>query len=97
MQVLSRARFTDGDDESPVMIGTKMVERVVNMRKLAPPKHEDHHSSRDNSYGKSSSGSSGFGTTLSKKSLDMAMRHMVCPFIPLLMFYLKSFRSFSFN
>ncbi|KAG5142912.1 hypothetical protein JHK82_018607 [Glycine max] len=76
MQVLSRARFTDGDDESPVMIGTKMVERVVNMRKLAPPKHEDHHSSRENSYGKSSSGSSGFGTTLSKKSLDMAMRHM---------------------
>ncbi|TKY65853.1 flocculation protein FLO11 isoform X1 [Spatholobus suberectus] len=76
MQVLSRARFTDGDDESPVVIGTKMVERVVNMRKLAPPKHEDHHSSRDNSYGKSSSGSSGFGTTLSKKSLDMAMRHM---------------------
>nr|KYP63520.1 hypothetical protein KK1_018097 [Cajanus cajan] len=76
MQVLSRTRFTDGDDESPVLIGTKMVERVVNMRKLAPPKHEDHHSSRDNSYGKSSSGSSGFGTTLSKKSLDMAMRHM---------------------
>ncbi|RDX61917.1 hypothetical protein CR513_59805, partial [Mucuna pruriens] len=76
MQVLSKARFTDGDDENPVLIGTKMVERVVNMRKLAPPKHEDHHSSRDNSYGKSSSGSSGFGTTLSKKSLDMAMRHM---------------------
>ncbi|KAK7395122.1 hypothetical protein VNO78_15664 [Psophocarpus tetragonolobus] len=75
MQVLTRARFTDGDEESPVVIGTKMVERVVNMRKLAPPKQEDHHSSRDTSYGKSS-GSSGFGTTLSKKSLDMAMRHM---------------------
>ncbi|KAL2337037.1 hypothetical protein Fmac_011483 [Flemingia macrophylla] len=75
MQVLSRTRFTDGDDDSPVVIGTKMVERVVNMRKLAPPRHEDHYSSRDNSYGKSS-GSSGFGTTLSKKSLDMAMRHM---------------------
>ncbi|KAL9315349.1 hypothetical protein ACSQ67_016350 [Phaseolus vulgaris] len=76
MQVLSRARFTDANDESPVVIGTKMVERVVNMRKLAPPKHDDHHSSRDNAYGKSSSGTSGFGTTLSKKSLDMAMRHM---------------------
>lgn len=77
MQALSRARFTDGDDDdSPVVIGTKMVERVVNMRKLAPPKHDDH-SSRNNSYGKSSSsGSSGFGSTLSKKSLDMAMRHM---------------------
>ncbi|XP_027929855.1 uncharacterized protein LOC114186054 [Vigna unguiculata] len=76
MQVLSRARFTDANDESPVVIGTKMVERVVNMRKLAPPKHDDYHSSRDNAYGKSSSGTSGFGTTLSKKSLDMAMRHM---------------------
>ncbi|XP_027352755.1 proteoglycan 4-like [Abrus precatorius] len=77
MHALSRARFTDGDDESPVVIGTKMVERVVNMRKLAPPKHEDHHSSHNNSYGKSSSSSSsGFGSTLSKKSLDMAMRHM---------------------
>ncbi|XP_061344591.1 cell wall protein RBR3-like [Gastrolobium bilobum] len=77
MHALSRARFTDGDDESPVVIGTKMVERVVNMRKLAPPKHEDHHSAQNNSYGKSSSsGSSGFGSTLSKKSLDMAMRHM---------------------
>ncbi|KAK7294683.1 hypothetical protein RJT34_17574 [Clitoria ternatea] len=77
MQALSRARFTDGDEESPVVIGTKMVERVVNMRKLAPPKHEDHRSSHNNSYGKStSSGSSGFGSTLSKKSLDMAMRHM---------------------
>lgn len=78
MQALSRARFTDGDDDSPVVIGTKMVERVVNMRKLAPPKHDDH-SSHNNSFGKSSSsGSSGFGSTLSKKSLDMAMRHMVC-------------------
>ncbi|KAE9592007.1 hypothetical protein Lalb_Chr19g0124681 [Lupinus albus] len=77
MQVLSRARFTDNDNESPVLIGTKMVERVVNMRKLAPPKNEDHHFAHNNSHGKSSSSdSSGFGLTLSKKSLDMAMRHM---------------------
>ncbi|CAJ2670715.1 unnamed protein product [Trifolium pratense] len=75
MHALSRARFTDSDEESPVVIGTKMVERVVNMRKLAPPKHDDP-SANNNSYGKSSTGSSGFGTTLSKKSLDMAMRHM---------------------
>jgi hypothetical protein len=77
MHALSRARFTDSDEESPVVLGTKMVERVVNMRKLAPPKHDDP-SANNNSYGKSSTGSSGFGTTLSKKSLDMAMRHMVC-------------------
>lgn len=77
MQALSRARFTDSDNESPVIIGTKMVERVVNMRKLAPPKNENHHSAHNNSHGKSSSSdSSGFGLTLSKKSLDMAMRHM---------------------
>ncbi|KAL1351851.1 hypothetical protein HN51_015722 [Arachis hypogaea] len=76
LHALSGARFTDGDEDSPVVIGTKMVERVVNMRKLAPPKHVDHHSANNNSNGKSSSGSSGFGTTLSKKSLDMAMRHM---------------------
>ncbi|CAI8612853.1 unnamed protein product [Vicia faba] len=76
MHALSRARFTDGDEESPVIIGTKMVERVVNMRKLAPPKHDDP-SANNNSYGKcSSSSSTGFGSTLSKKSLDMAMRHM---------------------
>ncbi|KAJ1375854.1 hypothetical protein SESBI_50555 [Sesbania bispinosa] len=74
IHALSRARFTDGDDESPVVIGTKMVERVVNMRKLAPPKHEDH--SAHNNGKSSSGGSSGFGSTLSKKSLDMAMRHM---------------------
>lgn len=91
MQALSRARFTDSDNESPVVIGTKMVERVVNMRKLAPPKNEDHHSAHNNSHGKSSSSdSSGFGLTLSKKSLDMAMRHMVRQCIPLLICcYLK--------
>ncbi|KAE9618155.1 hypothetical protein Lalb_Chr03g0043161 [Lupinus albus] len=77
MQALSRARFTDSDNESSVVIGTKMVERVVNMRKQAPAKNEDHHSAHSNSHGKPSSfDNSGFGLTLSKKSLDMAMIHM---------------------
>ncbi|KAE8711666.1 putative Arginyl-tRNA--protein transferase [Hibiscus syriacus] len=44
---LRRAEPNGSDSESPVVIGTKMVERVL-----------------------------GFGRTLSKKSLDMAMRHM---------------------
>lgn len=72
-----RVNASDGDDVNPVVIGTKMVERVVNMRKLAPPKQENH-STHYTSAGKSSSSvdSSGFGRTLSKKSLDMALRHM---------------------
>ncbi|KAJ4903843.1 Uncharacterized protein Rs2_17794 [Raphanus sativus] len=51
------------DDVNPVLMGTQMVERVVNMRKLPPPKHDDKMNS-------------GFGRTLSRSSLDMAMRHM---------------------
>lgn len=67
--------INDDENDSPGMIGTKMVERIVNMRKLAPPKLDaGHHSSVHNSSGKSDS--SGFGRSLSKKSLDMAMRHM---------------------
>lgn len=56
-----------------------MVERVVNMRKLAPPKPDDHQSSSKDSSKKSSISqrSSSFGTSFSKKSLDMAIRHMV--------------------
>ncbi|PKI39570.1 hypothetical protein CRG98_040040 [Punica granatum] len=66
------------DNISPVLMGTKMVERVMNMRKLAPPKQDDKHSPHSNLSGKSASSpdSSGFGRTLSKKSLDMAIRHM---------------------
>ncbi|KAI7737347.1 hypothetical protein M8C21_028810 [Ambrosia artemisiifolia] len=66
------------DNVSPGLYGTKMVERVINMRKLAPPKQDDKHSPNSNLSGKSSSSpdSSGFGRSLSKKSLDMAMRHM---------------------
>ncbi|KAL2500544.1 proline-rich family protein [Forsythia ovata] len=70
----SQGHYNGGDDVNPVLIGTKMVERVVNMRKLAPPK-QDEHLSHDNSR-KSSQDNSGFGRSLSKKSLDMAIRHM---------------------
>ncbi|GAV75474.1 hypothetical protein CFOL_v3_18953 [Cephalotus follicularis] len=75
---IRRAHSNGSDNVSPVVIGTKMVERVVNMRKLAPPRQDDDHlSTHSISGGKSSSlDSSGFGRTLSKKSLDMAMRHM---------------------
>lgn len=54
-----------------------MVDRVTNMRKLVPPKQDDKNSPMSNLSGKSSSpDSAGFGRTLSKKSLDMAIRHM---------------------
>ncbi|WCJ19844.1 hypothetical protein M5689_002118 [Euphorbia peplus] len=74
---ISRLHAKANDNVSPVLMGTKMVERVINMRKLAPPRQDDKHSPRSNLSGKSSSPeSSGFGRNLSKKSLDMAIRHM---------------------
>ncbi|XP_009605097.1 endochitinase A-like isoform X2 [Nicotiana tomentosiformis] len=75
---MSRLHAKANDNVSPGLIGTKMVERVVNMRKLAPPAKQDNkYSPRSNlSANSSSPDSSGFGRTLSKKSLDMAMRHM---------------------
>uniref|UniRef100_A0A5B7BXW7 GPI-anchored protein PB15E9.01c n=1 Tax=Davidia involucrata TaxID=16924 RepID=A0A5B7BXW7_DAVIN len=79
MPAIRRAHSNGSSDNvSPVVIGTKMVDRVVNTRKLAPPKQDDHLSSHNNHSGKSSSSqeNSGFGRTLSKKSLDMALRHM---------------------
>ncbi|XP_073045679.1 uncharacterized protein, partial [Primulina eburnea] len=67
------------DNVSPVLIGSKMVEREINIRKLASPKQDDKLSHLRNLTGKSSSpDSSGFGRNLSKKSLDMAIRHMAC-------------------
>lgn len=76
---LIRSYAKANDNVNPGLYGTKMVERVINMRKLAPPKQDDKHSPNSNLSGKSSSpDSSGFGRSLSKKSLDMAMRHMVC-------------------
>ncbi|KAK8359795.1 hypothetical protein V6Z12_A04G120200 [Gossypium hirsutum] len=71
-----RADANGSDNESPVVIGTKMVERVVNMRKLVPPKQDDNHRNNPTAKLSTSLDSSGFGRTLSKKSLDMAMRHM---------------------
>ncbi|CAL0315759.1 unnamed protein product [Lupinus luteus] len=77
MPAVSRRYSKVNDNVSPVVIGTKMVERVINMRKLAPPRLDDKNSPHSNLSGKSSSSeSSGFGRTLSKKSLDMAIRHM---------------------
>ncbi|CAK9133863.1 unnamed protein product [Ilex paraguariensis] len=74
----SRGHSNSGDDVNPVLIGTKMVERVVNMRKLAPPKQDGPLDNHKNPVGKSSSSQEnlGFGRTLSKTSLDMAIRHM---------------------
>lgn len=78
-QAQIRSVVNDSDTVSPVVMGTKMVDRVVNMRKLAPPKQDDSHFTNNNQGGKSlSNDSSGFGRTLSKISLDMALRHMVC-------------------
>ncbi|KAK8926137.1 hypothetical protein KSP39_PZI018325 [Platanthera zijinensis] len=73
----SRSCLSNHDVDSPVVVGSKMVERVVNSRRLAPPKYDEQHSA-SNSSAKSSISpeSTGFGRTLSKKSLDMAMRHM---------------------
>ncbi|RVX05971.1 hypothetical protein CK203_018772 [Vitis vinifera] len=73
---MRRAHSNGSDNVSPVLIGTKMVERVVNMRKLAPPKQDDHRSAHPAGKSSSAPDSSGFGRTLSKKSLDMALRHM---------------------
>ncbi|XP_073290198.1 uncharacterized protein [Primulina huaijiensis] len=75
MLTRNRSRHTTGLDEvNPVLMGSKMVERVVNMRKLAPPKQAEY-SSQDFAQ-KSFCEGSGFGRSLSKKSLDMAIRHM---------------------
>nr|XP_043620848.1 zonadhesin-like [Erigeron canadensis] len=73
----SRGYSNGNDDVNPVLMGTKMVERVVNMRKLAPPR-QDHISIQNNTAGKLSvsQDNSGFGRSLSKKSLDMALRHL---------------------
>lgn len=75
-----RAKASNGgsscDSLSPVAMGNKMVERVVNMRKLGPPRLTE---SGGQGSGKSSSAftSLGYGRNLSKSSIDMALRHMV--------------------
>ncbi|KAK3015498.1 hypothetical protein RJ639_005380, partial [Escallonia herrerae] len=79
LRATSRGYSDVSDDVNPVLMGTKMVERVVNMRRLAPPPKQDEPLSTDNNSGRSSSSQdkSGFGRTLSKKSFDMALRHML--------------------
>ncbi|XP_051127481.1 uncharacterized protein LOC127248933 isoform X3 [Andrographis paniculata] len=75
----SRCRRDDDDDEvNPVLMGTKMVNRVVNMRKLAPPPKQElgEYISHHNHRRKPSYSSLGFGRSLSQSSLDMAIRHM---------------------
>ncbi|CAL4965128.1 unnamed protein product [Urochloa decumbens] len=78
MPAVRRSHLNGGDSVNPVQMGNKMVERVVHMRRLVPPKHDDQRSSLNSMSGKSSNSpdSSGFGRSLSKKSLDMALRHM---------------------
>ncbi|KAL5101868.1 hypothetical protein RYX36_006195 [Vicia faba] len=78
MPAVNRGYSKANDKVSPVAVGTKMVERVINMRKLVPPKMDVKNSPRSTLSGKPSPSpdSSGFGRTLSKKSLDMAIRHM---------------------
>ncbi|KEH28284.1 ATP-binding protein, putative [Medicago truncatula] len=78
MPAVNRGYSKVNDKVSPVAMGNKMVERLINMRKLAPPRPDVKSSPHSNLSGKSSSSpdNSGFGRTLSKKSLDMALRHM---------------------
>lgn len=82
MPAVNRGYSKVNDNDSPVLMGTKMVERVINMRKLPPSRLEVKIYPHSNLPGKSSSSpdNSGFGRSLSKKSLDMAIRHMVCIF-----------------
>ncbi|KAL1193826.1 hypothetical protein V5N11_031954 [Cardamine amara subsp. amara] len=74
-----RAKASNGgsncDSLSPVAMGNKMVEKVVNMRKLGPPRLTE---SGGRGTGKSSTAfnSLGYGRNLSKSSIDMAIRHM---------------------
>ncbi|OEL30602.1 hypothetical protein BAE44_0008376 [Dichanthelium oligosanthes] len=78
MPAVRRSHLNGGDSVNPVQMGNKMVERVVHMRRLVPPKHDEQRSSLNSISGKSSNSpdSTGFGRSLSKKSLDMALRHM---------------------
>ncbi|CAH8356443.1 unnamed protein product [Eruca vesicaria subsp. sativa] len=63
------------DSFSPVAMGNKMVERVVNMRKLGPPRLTEN-GGRGIVKSNSAFNSLGYGRNLSKSSIDMALRHM---------------------
>eukprot|EP01018_Ginkgo_biloba_P002513 Gb_23581 [translate_table: standard] len=69
----------------PVVLGSKMVEKVMNARRSVSQGQEDQATTRSITSTMqakrpvksiSSQDSTGFGRTLSKKSLDMALRHM---------------------
>ncbi|KAH0686041.1 hypothetical protein KY284_016594 [Solanum tuberosum] len=68
---MSRLHAKAKDNVSPGMVGTKMVERGLNLR----PKPQILHL-LPLELGLGGPDSSGFGRSLSKKSLDMAIRHM---------------------
>ncbi|WZZ29777.1 hypothetical protein YC2023_013178 [Brassica napus] len=65
----------NNDSFSPVAMGNKMVERVVNMRKLGPPRLTEN-GGRGNVKSNSAFNNLGYGRNLSKSSIDMALRHM---------------------
>ncbi|GLJ40775.1 hypothetical protein SUGI_0843240 [Cryptomeria japonica] len=80
----SKPHRNGNDIMIPGLLGSKMVDKVISARKAAP-RQEDQLSTRSTTstmHSKrpvkpaSSPDSTGFGRTLSKKSLDMALRHM---------------------
>ncbi|KAJ0233989.1 Uncharacterized protein HA466_0275520 [Hirschfeldia incana] len=72
----ARGRGKANNGDSPVAMGNKMVERVVNMRKLGPPRLTES-GGRGSAKSSSAFNSLGYGRNLSKSSIDMALRHMV--------------------
>ncbi|KAH9325428.1 hypothetical protein KI387_005606, partial [Taxus chinensis] len=81
---LSKSHCNGNEVMIPGVLGSKMVEKVISARKSVP-RQEDQLSTRSITSTiqskrpikpASSPDSTGFGRTLSKKSLDMALRHM---------------------
>ncbi|VVB12867.1 unnamed protein product [Arabis nemorensis] len=80
-----RGKTSNNDDGgliSPVAMENQKVDKVVNMRKFAPPQLTEKGGRGDSDGGVSTAGKSssndgfGFGRNLSKSSIDMALRHM---------------------
>ncbi|KMZ66436.1 hypothetical protein ZOSMA_29G00850 [Zostera marina] len=73
----ARSRVNGNGKSNPSLIRNKTSDKVNTARKLPPPKQSNNQrSGLCNPTMKSSPDSSGFGRSMSKKSLDMAMRHM---------------------
>ncbi|KAL8208783.1 hypothetical protein R6Q57_008195 [Mikania cordata] len=67
--------YLNGDDDvNPVLMGAKMVERVVNMRKLAPP--NQHNIFNQNNASEKSQDNSGIGRLLSRNRSIWPLRHL---------------------